>query len=388
MATDSRYAFNSADHRYMARALQLAEQGRYTTHPNPRVGCVIVRDGRIVGEGWHQRAGEPHAEVHALRNAGELAVGADVYVTLEPCAHFGRTPPCADALIRAGVRRVVAAMIDPNPQVGGQGLQRLQAAGIETAQGLLEAQARALNPGFISVMQRQRPFVRVKMAMSLDGRTAMASGESVWITGAAARRDVQFWRAQAGAVLTGIDTVLMDRPSLNVRLDAVELGICTAVRQPERVILDSRLRLPLDAPLLKLDGQVRVYTCAGDEAAQQKIEVLRAMGVQVRQFGAGPESSAVPQLELHEVMTALHQDGINEVHVEAGARLSGGLLEQGLVDELIIYMAPHLMGATARPLFQLSLDTMQQRKALDIQDMRAVGQDWRIVARVKAAGDS
>ncbi|MGL4185965.1 MAG: bifunctional diaminohydroxyphosphoribosylaminopyrimidine deaminase/5-amino-6-(5-phosphoribosylamino)uracil reductase RibD, partial [Thiotrichaceae bacterium] len=219
----------------MALALQLAKRGLYTTQPNPRVGCVIVKQGQIVGEGWHERAGEPHAEVYALQQAAEQARDADVYVTLEPCAHFGRTPPCANALVQAGVKRVVVAMLDPNPLVSGKGLAILQQAGIETAIGLLETEARALNPGFISVMQRKRPYIRLKSAMSLDGRTAMVSGESVWITGEAARRDVQFWRAQAGAVLTGINTVLFDDPSLNVRLTAAELGIQGNVRQPVRV---------------------------------------------------------------------------------------------------------------------------------------------------------
>ncbi|MEZ5535919.1 MAG: bifunctional diaminohydroxyphosphoribosylaminopyrimidine deaminase/5-amino-6-(5-phosphoribosylamino)uracil reductase RibD [Thiolinea sp.] len=365
--------FSSADHTHMARALQLAQRGLYTTHPNPRVGCVIVRDGKVVGEGWHERAGQPHAEVYALRNAGELARGADVYVTLEPCSHFGRTPPCADALVIAGVRRVVVAMQDPNPQVAGRGLERLRQDGIETAVGLLEEEAKALNPGFISAMQRQRPFVRIKMAMSLDGRTAMASGESVWITGDAARRDVQFWRAQAGAVLTGIGTVLFDKPSLNVRLTAEQLGIVSTVRQPDRVILDSALRFPEDASLLKLSGRVRIYTCSGDAG---KIDRLQQAGVLIRQFpGQQPELAAV--------MSALYEDGINEVHVEAGATLSGQLIAGGFADELLIYMAPHLMGSSARPLFQLPLQQMQERLGLEIKDIRALGDDWRIQATLK-----
>lgn len=366
--------FSAADHSYMARAIQLARRGLYTTHPNPRVGCVIVRDGVVVGEGWHERAGQAHAEVHALRMAGEAARGADVYVTLEPCAHFGRTPPCADALAQAKVGRVVAAMVDPNPQVAGKGLQRLQALGVTVASGLLESEARSLNPGFISAMERKRPWVRIKMAMSLDGRTAMASGESAWITGEAARRDVQFWRAQAGAVLTGIGTVLADNPALNVRLSAAELDIRGDVRQPVRVILDSRLRLPIDAKLLSEPGPVLVYTCAPDA---MKMAELEQRGVRLQYL---PDYMSGRQLVLPDVLRSLCAEGIHEIHVEAGATLGGRLLEQGLADELLVYMAPHLMGSEARPLFTLPVQQMQGRLPLQIRDLRAVGQDWRIMA--------
>lgn len=362
--------FSIDDQAYMARALQLAGYGLYTTHPNPRVGCVLVRAGQIVGEGWHERAGQPHAEVFALRAAQERAQGATAYVSLEPCSHYGRTPPCAEALVEAGIKKVIVAMVDPNPLVAGQGLARLKAAGIETQSGLMALEARALNPGFISRMERNRPFVRIKMAMSLDGRTAMASGESVWITGAAARRDVQFWRAQAGAVLTGIDTVLMDKPQLNVRLTAAELGIQGEVRQPIRVILDSKLRFPLDAPLLNSPGSVLIYTASLDE---EKIARLQSLGVSVRQFVGS-------RLDLQTVLEALVLEGINELHVEAGATLSGQFIEQGLADELVLYMAPHLMGSAARPLFNLPLATMAERYALKIRDIRAVGEDWRILA--------
>jgi diaminohydroxyphosphoribosylaminopyrimidine deaminase/5-amino-6-(5-phosphoribosylamino)uracil reductase len=364
-------SFLADDSRYMARALQLAKRGLYTTQPNPRVGCVIVKHGQIVGEGWHERAGEPHAEVYALRQAAEQARDADVYVTLEPCAHFGRTPPCANALVQAGVKRVVVAMLDPNPLVSGKGLAILQQAGIETAIGLLEQAAQALNPGFISLMQRQRPYVRLKSAMSLDGRTAMASGESVWITGEAARRDVQFWRAQVGALLTGINTVLFDDPSLNVRLSAGELGIQCAVRQPDRVILDSQLRIPLSAKLLQLDGLVRIYTCSQN---LQKIAQLTQLGVRVRQFSG-------EQLDLVQVLRALAEDGINEVHVEAGAVLSGALLQAQLVDELLLYIAPHLMGSEARPLFELPISQMAARQNLKIYEVRSIGHDWRLNAK-------
>lgn len=362
--------FSADDCAYMARALQLARYGLYTTHPNPRVGCVLVRDGQIVGEGWHERAGQPHAEVFALRAAQLRAQGSTAYVSLEPCAHYGRTPPCAEALVQAGVAKVIAAMVDPNPLVAGQGLARLTAEGIETASGLLAAEARALNQGFVSTMERKRPFVRIKMAMSLDGRTAMASGESVWITGEAARRDVQFWRAQAGVVLTGIDTVLMDQPQLNVRLTAADLGIKGEVRQPVRVVLDSNLRFPLNAPLLNSAGKVLIYTCSVDTA---KIAALQDLGVSIRQFSGA-------RLDLTEVLAALVLDGINEVHVEAGATLSGSFIEQGLADELVLYMAPHLMGSVARPLFNLPLAKMAERYPLQIRDIRAVGQDWRILA--------
>lgn len=364
-------SFSADDHRYMARALQLARRGLYTTHPNPRVGCVIVCNGQIVGEGWHERAGEPHAEVHALRAAGEAARGATAYVTLEPCSHHGRTPPCANALIEAGIARVVAAMVDPNPLVAGNGLKLLQQAGIETASGLMEDEARALNPGFISIMERKRPFIRLKIAMSLDGRTAMESGESVWITGDAARRDVQFLRAQAGAILTGIDTVLFDDPSLNVRLTPDELGLDCNVRQPVRVILDSNLRIPLTAKLLSLPGKTCIYTCSHDTA---KISQLHQAGAIIRCFKG-------EKLRLPDVMKALAEDGITEVHVEAGATLAGALVEQALADELVIYMAPHLMGSSARALFNLPhIARMHERVALTIRDIRAVGGDWRIIA--------
>lgn len=366
--------FSNIDHQYMALAMQLARRGQYTTHPNPNVGCVIVRDGEVVGEGWHERAGQPHAEINALNGAGELAQNADMYVTLEPCSHYGRTPPCADALVKAGVKRVVVAMDDPNPQVSGKGIERLRLAGIDVSVGLLKAEALQLNPGFTSAMTRKRPFVRIKMAMSLDGRTAMASGESVWITGAEARQDVQFWRARAGAVLTGIGTVLMDKPSLNVRLTAEQLGIQGLVRQPDRVILDTKLQFPEDAGLLQHEGIVRIYTCSEDSA---KIERLQQQGVIVRQFSGD-------QPELNAVLSALHDDGINEVHVEAGATLTGSLVEAGLVDELLIYMAPCLMGSAARPLFQLPFEYMQDRLVLDVRDIRAIGNDWRILAGLQA----
>ncbi len=356
------------DHEYMAYALQLAERGLYTTDPNPRVGCLLVRNGVIVGEGWHERAGEPHAEVLALRAAGEQARGATAYVTLEPCCHQGRTPPCTDALIEAGVAEVVAAMQDPNPQVAGGGLAKLQAAGITTRSGVLSAQAEALNPGFISRMRRGRPFVRCKLAMSLDGRTAMASGESKWITGAEARADVQRLRARSSAILTGIGTVLIDDPSLNVRIDDVDAAI-----QPLRVVLDHQLRMPPTARMLSLPGKTLIFAVNEAEAPR---EALLAAGGEIVLLE--PHDGC---FQLADVLDVLATREINEVLVEAGATLSGALLAAGLIDELVIYMAPQLLGDGARGLFHLpGLVRMDQKLGLDIQDIRKVGQDWRITA--------
>ncbi|MFO8024996.1 bifunctional diaminohydroxyphosphoribosylaminopyrimidine deaminase/5-amino-6-(5-phosphoribosylamino)uracil reductase RibD [Thiohalophilus sp.] len=359
--------FSADDHRYMARALQLAERGLYTTDPNPRVGCVLVRDNAIVGEGWHERAGEPHAEIHALKVAGDAARGSTAYVTLEPCCHQGRTPPCSDALIKAGVSRVVVAMRDPHSQVDGGGISQLQAAGISVDSGLMEAQAFQLNPGFIRRMQRGRPWVRLKLAMSLDGRTAMASGESQWITGAAARQDVQHWRARSSAILTGVGTVLADDPSMTVRLEQTE-------RQPLRVIVDTNLSTPPGAKILQQPGQTVIMTCSEDEAAREELQE------------AGVVVTAVPQdghnnVDLSAVLDQLGEMEINELHVESGATLGGSLIQTGLVDELIIYMAPTLLGDAARGLFHLpGLENMADRIQLQIKDIRAVGEDWRITA--------
>lgn len=363
-----------ADHQYMARALQLAAHGLYTTHPNPRVGCVIVRagdiNGEIIGEGWHIRAGEPHAEIHALAQAGAHARGATVYVTLEPCCHHGRTPPCTDALIGAGVARVVAAMVDPNPKVAGQGLARLAAAGIVTESGVLQAQAEALNAGFMMRMRARRPYVRCKLAMSVDGRTAMASGESKWITSGAARADVQRLRAGSSAILTGIGTVLADDPALTVRLDNA------VVRQPLRVVVDGQLRMPPQARLLHESGRTLIVTTAQDRARSDR---LTHENVTVSVQPARP--GGVDLAALMQMLATEHE--INEVLVEAGPTLNGALLNAGLIDEVIIYMAPHLMGDAARGLFHLpALQQMSQRVALDIQDIRAVGCDWRITAKI------
>lgn len=359
------------DAHYMARALELARRGHYTTHPNPRVGCVIVRDGQIVGEGWHIRAGEPHAEVHALRASGDKARGATAYVTLEPCSHHGRTPPCADALVNAGVARVVAAMQDPNPAVAGRGLQRLAQAGIATESGVLEGEARKLNEGFLKRMEQGLPFVRVKLAMSLDGRTAMESGESQWITGPAARSAVQRLRAQASVVLTGADTVLADNARLTVRAD--ELGLDaeqTALvmsRPPLRVLVDGRLRVPLDAPFFKA-GPALVATCMAVE----------------EQYANGPECMIVAgddgQVDLRRLLVALAARDVNEVLVEAGPRLAGAFARQGLVDEFQIFIAGKFLGSSARPLLDWPLAQMKDAPQLKITEIRAVGDDWRVIA--------
>ena len=360
-------SFSAVDHGMMARALQLAERGLWTTSPNPRVGCVLVRDGRIVGEGWHAKAGEPHAEAHALRAADELALGATAYVTLEPCSHHGRTPPCAEALIAAGVFRVVAAMADPNPLVAGQGLARLQAAGTVTASGLLESEARELNIGFVSRMTRGRPWLRLKAAASLDGKTALNNSVSQWITGPEARRDGHVWRARACAILTGIGTVRDDDPQLLVR--DVE-----TTRQPLRVVVDSRLETPLRARILQ-GGPVLVVGAVDDE---KRADSLRATGAEVLVL-----PNAAGKVELKDLLEELARRGVNEVHAEAGYKLNGSLLRAGLVDELLLYLAPCLIGHDASGLFNLpALTTLDDRCRLQIRDLRQVGADIRLIARL------
>lgn len=365
---------NAVDHAWMSHALQLARKGLYSTHPNPRVGCVIVADGALIGEGWHVRAGEPHAEVHALREAGERARGATAYVTLEPCSHHGRTPPCAEALVNAGVGRVVAAMQDPNPQVAGRGLARLRSAGIEVASGVLEAEARELNRGFIKRMESGLPLLRAKLAMSLDGRTAMASGESQWITGPAARADVQRLRAQSSVVLTGADTVLMDNARLTVR--AGELGLdeqLTALalqRPPLRVLVDGQRRVPLDAPFFMAGGALVATAIPGDG------EAYRAAGHEVLE-----RASAEGRVDLHGLLLELGSRGANEVLLEAGPRLVGAFAALGLIDEYQLYVAAKFLGSSARPLLELPLARMSEARELRIIDIRALGDDWRIVAR-------
>ncbi len=347
----------------MARALQLAARGLCTTTPNPRVGCVIVKDGAVIGEGWHQRTGEPHAEAHALAAAGAAARGATAYVSLEPCSHHGRTPPCSEALIRAGVARVVAAMRDPNPVVAGAGIGMLTLAGIQAEVGLLEADARALNPGFVSRMSRGRPWVRLKTAATLDGRTALANGQSQWITGAAARADVQRLRARACAILTGSGTVLADDPRMNVR--DFDIG-----RQPLRVVVDSTLRTPAGAALLPA-----LVACHHADAARR-----------AALDGAGAEIVELPgadgRVDLAALLATLAQRDINEVHVEAGAALNGALLAAGLVDEWIAYVAPMTLGDGARGLFaHPPLTALADAARFRLADVRQIGGDLRLTLR-------
>jgi diaminohydroxyphosphoribosylaminopyrimidine deaminase / 5-amino-6-(5-phosphoribosylamino)uracil reductase len=367
----------TVDREYMAEALQLARRGLYTTSPNPRVGCVLVRDGKIIGRGWHERAGEPHAEINALRDAEKYygnTRGATAYVTLEPCSHHGRTPPCCEALVAAGIARVVAAMTDPNPLVSGRGLDFLRNAGIEVESGLLEAQARELNIGFVSRMERGRPWVRVKLATSLDGRTAMASGESQWLTGPAARSDVQRLRARSCAVISGVDTILHDNAALSVR--AAELNLpdadVIAARQPLRVVLDSQLRLHPPARLFAQPGRLAIATL-NDE--QKRWEPLIEAGAQVLRLPARDG-----RIDLAALMAWLGEQQCNEVMVEAGATLAGAFWRAGYVDRLTIYMAPTLLGSSGRPLLELPLDRMRDQQRLDIHEVRAIGADWRIDA--------
>jgi len=350
----------------MAHALRLAERGLYTTQPNPRVGCVIAQVDAVVGEGWHQRAGEPHAEVFALREAGERARGATAYVTLEPCAHHGRTPPCADALIAAGVARVVIAAEDPFPQVAGRGIEKLRAAGITVDVGLMHEAARELNIGFFSRIERGRPWLRVKLAMSLDGRTALANGESKWITGESARADVQRWRARSSAILTGSGTVLADNPQLTVRLPQGE-----AFTPPWRVVLDRQFRTPVGSHVLDGSVPTLLLHAAGADPDHrfQQVECL-------------PVAGHGGSLDLSAVLTLLAERGCNEVHVEAGAALCGALFAAGLVDELLLYVAPLLLGDSARPLLQLpTLTDMAERWQLRPIEQRQLGNDWRLRLR-------
>lgn len=351
----------------MARALQLARHGLFTTTPNPRVGCVIARGGNRVGEGWHERAGAPHAEVNALTVAGAAARGATAYVSLEPCTHHGRTAPCAEALVAAGVARVVAAMRDPNPLVAGKGLARLEEAGVAIECGLLEDEARELNIGFVSRMKRGRPWVRMKLAASLDGKTALNNGRSQWITDAAARRDGHAWRARACAVLTGIGTVKDDDPQLTVR----EVD---TTRQPLRVIVDSRLETPVAAKILQGGGVL--IAAAVNEG--DNFPALKDKGAEMVVL-----PNAGGKVELGALMRELARRGINEVHVEAGHKLNGSLLGEGLVDELVIYLAPHLLGDAARGMFNLpELEDLNGRRELKVHDLRMVGCDIRVIARL------
>jgi diaminohydroxyphosphoribosylaminopyrimidine deaminase/5-amino-6-(5-phosphoribosylamino)uracil reductase len=354
--------FPAVDHAMMARALRLAERGAWTTRPNPMVGCVLAHGDEVVGEGWHQRAGGPHAEVHALEAAGDRARGATAYVTLEPCAHTGRTGPCADALLEAGVARVVAAMRDPFPEVDGNGFERLRAAGVVVESGLMEQQARVLNRGYLARLERGRPWLRVKLAMSLDGRTALANGESKWISGAASRADVMRWRARSGALLTGSGTVLADDPQLTVRM-----ADGAAFVPPLRVVLDPGLATVARGRVREGDAPT-LYLHAGNAKPPRL---------------AGIDRVAVPStgnaLDLDAVLRLLATRGINEVQLEAGATLAGAFLHAGLVDEMLVYMAPILLGAHARPLFAgLGIADMAQRMQMRVEEMVQVGEDLRM----------
>ncbi len=356
----------SQDAAYMARALKLANNGLYTTDPNPHVGCVLVKNGEILAEGWTQRAGFAHAEIDALSKTAQAA-GATAYVTLEPCSHVGKTGPCCDALIAAGISRVVVAMEDPNPLVAGRGLKKMREAGIEVVCGVLLQEAQLLNKGFFKRMSQGLPWIRSKLAMSLDGRTAMASGESQWITSPQARQDVQRWRAASSAILTGIDTVLYDDPQLNARVDF-------EVLQPVKVVLDSNLRLPLTAKILQNAVDVWLFTCSDDFGKQQQ---LRDVGCKVFQVEATNGRVDLPQL-----FSLLAQLQINTVWVEAGATLNGSLLQSGLVDEWLIYMAPCILGDEGRGLFHLpGLQHMQDKKTLHLTDVRQLGVDLRLCYR-------
>ncbi len=361
------HAWNPGDEQHMRHALGLAALGLHTTAPNPRVGCVLVRDGRVVGEGWHERAGGPHAEVRALQSAGAAARGATAFVSLEPCAAQGRTPPCTDALVAAGVTRVVYAADDPNPKMRG-GAAALRGAGLEVAGGLLADEARELNIGFFSRHERGRPWVRLKLGASLDGRTALADGSSQWITGEAARTDAQLYRARSSVILTGAGTVLKDDPSLNVRIEG-------ASRQPLRAVLDTRLRVPPTARMYTLDGSATVFTASTDEA---RIGALRQAGVQVEKVAA----SGAGELDLPAIMARLAALQANEVWVEAGARLAGALLTAQLADELVLYIAPCMLGPQALPLAELpALRQLSARLQMRYLSAEFIGLDLRIIAR-------
>jgi diaminohydroxyphosphoribosylaminopyrimidine deaminase / 5-amino-6-(5-phosphoribosylamino)uracil reductase len=367
--------FSATDHAMMARALRLAERGAFTTKPNPMVGCVLAHDGDVVGEGWHQRAGGPHAEIFALQQAGEAARGATAYVTLEPCSHVGKTGPCAEALIAAGVTRVVGAMRDPNPLVDGGGFEALRAAGIQVETGLMEPLARELNHGFLSRIERGRPWLRIKLAISIDGRSAMASGESKWISGEAARQDVQRWRARSGAILTGAGTVLIDDPSLTVRLEGDVPDYEQDFVPPLRVILDPGLATVARGRIREGDAPT-LYIHAADARMPRGIDTPHAhVPVHAGRF------------DLDAVLQLLAARGINEVQVEAGATLAGAFLAAGLVDELLLYVAPVVLGERARPMFDgLPIDTMAERLRMRVLETRRIGDDVRLLLQPGGGG--
>lgn len=361
--------FLAADYVFMSQALRLAEKGLYSTSPNPRVGCLIVRGQQIVGSGWHEKAGQPHAEINALNIARDAARGATAYVTLEPCSHYGRTPPCVNALTGAGITEVIIAMQDPNPMVSGRGRAMLEQAGIPVKSGLMQSEAQALNTGFISRMTRKKPWVRLKTAASLDGKTALTNGTSQWITGEAARCDGHRWRARSCAILTGIGTIKSDDPQLTVRhIDTI--------RQPKKIVVDNQLAIPLDAKLLQAGSETYIFTAHGGHA--EKKSALQRMGVRVFVL-----PNAAGSVDLAQMMTILAENEINEVLVEAGSGLNGALIEAGLVDEMIIYLAPHLLGDAAQGMIKIpELTKLELKKTLKIEDLRLIGQDIRVVAKI------
>jgi len=362
-------------HYWMAEALRQARKGFYSTPPNPRVGCVIVADGEMLAAGWHEYSGGPHAEVNAIA-AAEIPPGTDFYITLEPCSHQGKTPPCVDALIAVKPARVIVAMQDPNPQVGGQGLDKLRAHGIEVITGVLATQARELNRGFIKRMEQGLPFVSIKMASSLDGRTALKNGISKWITAAPARHDVQLQRARASAILSSAHTVLDDNPSLNVRLSKLELGQSCEVRQPVRVLVDSSLRLSGEEKIFSTAGEIWIYTLSQDAGKRARLIDRGVTLIEV-------EASNDGRICLASMLRNMAQRGINQVHTECGQRLAGELLSRKLVDQIVLYLAPHLLGSAARGGFDLGeLTAMNQRKTCTIRDTRQIGDDLRLTLSV------
>jgi len=365
--------FSIIDREMMSQALKLAAKGRFTTSPNPTVGCVIVADGKIAGQGFTRPAGGNHAEIEALQNAGDTDVaGATAYVSLEPCSHQGKTGPCVEALIAAGIGRVVIACEDPNPQVAGSGIEKLQAAGIQVESGLLEDQARDINRGFIKRHEQGTPWVLVKMAASLDGRTAMASGQSQWITTPPARQDVQRLRAASCAIITGIGTQLMDDPSLTVRITHEELGVEDSLQQPLRVVVDSNLQMAATARMFEQPGPTLIATLDG-ESQRKKSQALIDAGAEVVFLPAIGE-----HIDLQALLVALATRGCNQVMVEAGAGLAGAFIAEGLLDELVCYWAPKLFGNDARPMFNLPIRTIDAHLALSVKDMRMIGEDIRV----------
>ena len=361
--------------KWMSKAIELAKKGLYTTHPNPRVGCVLIRDNQIVGEGFHIKTGDAHAEINALKSAKGDAKGTTAYVTLEPCSHQGKTGPCAQALINAEITTVVYGMQDPNPDVMGKGLSMLEAAGIKVIGPVLEDEVQLLNVGFIKRMTEGLPFIRLKLAMSLDGRTAMESGESKWITGSEARLDVQKLRAQSDAIVTGIGSVVADNPSMTVRIDNENKDVSAkAVRQPRRVIIDTALSIPPESKILYPTEQVSIF-CLADQVGTENKTVLEKKGIDLI-YTEAAEGGGV---DLVEAMAYLADQGINEVLVETGAVLAGSFLQAGLVDELVVYMAPKLLGSQARPLFELPFDMMDQAIDLQLQSMEQIGKDVRFL---------